>query len=122
MRKLTLVYDVAELSPQARRWISRTSKHVPIRLVAAHDLRPGDAPCGLDAASLAGRLTAVDDEGNVWRDGKAELLVLWALRGYRRRALLIGHPSRLPFRRSNLNWVAGGSGEPWPERTEHVAR
>ena len=122
MRTLTLYYDGAELAPFARRWIDRAPKHVPIRFVAARDLGPSDAPRGLDAASLAGRLTAVDDEGNVWRDGKAELMVLWALRGYRRRSLLIRHPSRLPFRRSNLNWVAGGQGVPWPDRMEHGAR
>jgi hypothetical protein len=122
VRTLTLVYDVSELAPHARRWIQNAPKHVPIRLVAVRGLNWGEAPQGLDEASLAGRLTAVDDEGNVWRDGKAEIVVLWALRGYRKRALAIGHPSRLPFRRSNLNWVAGGSGEPWPEGTEHGSR
>src|SRR5262245_11724105 len=119
MRELTLIYDGAELAPYARGWIDRASKHLPIRLVAAHDVGPDDVPRGLDRASLEWRLTVVDDEGNVWRDGKAELMVLWALRGYRRRSLAIGHPSRLPFRRRNLNWVAGGQGEPWPDRTEH---
>ena len=119
MRKLTLIYDREELALMTRRWLERVPKHVPIQLVDVRGLGPEDVPRGLDRASLGGRLTAIDDEGNVWRDGKAELLVLWALRGYRRRALLIGHPSRLPFRRSNLNWVAGGSGVPWPERTEH---
>ena len=121
MRTLTLIYDRIELAPYTRRWIERAPKHVPIRLVPARILRPGEMQCGLPAESLAARLTVLDDEGNVWRDGKAELMVMWALRGYRRRALLIGHPSRLPFRRSNLNWVAGGLGEPWPDRTEHVA-
>lgn len=121
VKTLTLYYEAPDLAPYARRWLDRAPKYVPMRLVAVRGLGPYDTPPGLDPASLGGRLTAVDDEGNVWRDRKAELLVLWALREYRRRALLIGHPSRLPFRRSNLNWVAGGTGEPWPERTEHDA-
>jgi hypothetical protein len=119
VRQLTLLYETADLPPYARRFLERAPKHVPLRLVAVRGLCPGDTPRGLDAATLAGRLTLIDDAGNVWRDRKAELVVLWALRGYRRRALLIGHPSRMPFRRANLNWVAGGSGEPWPDRAAH---
>ena len=116
MRRLLVVYDMAEIATHTRYWLEREPQYVPIDFVPARHFADGAGLPGLDPASVAERITAIDDEGNLWRDGKAELVVMWALRRYRSRALLIGHPSRLPFRRSNLNWMAGGAGVPWPER------
>jgi hypothetical protein len=120
VRHLTLVGDAAVLPHATRRWIESETKYVAIDIVPAGRADVAGILPGVDPATLDGRLTAVDDEGNLWRDGAAELLVLWALRRYRARALKIGHPSRLPFRSHNLNWVSGGGGRAWEERSEHV--
>lgn len=117
MRRITVIYDSTVLAPYTRRWIDSEPKYVPIEFVPSKWVDGARVPAALDPATLAEHLTALDEEGHLWRDGKAEILVLWALRRYRRRALAIGHPSRLPFRRANLNWVAGGTGVPWPERS-----
>ncbi len=122
MRCITLFYDPTLLSPTAQGWIRSEEKYVPIHFVSSRDPRLAAIAPGLDPATLTEHLLAVDDEGRVWRDGKAELLVLWALRRYRGRALRIRHPSRLPFMRLNLNWVAGGVGEPWPDRSARGSR
>jgi hypothetical protein len=116
VRRITVIYDSSVIAPFTRRWLESEPKYVPIEFVPSRWIDAARVPAGLDPAALAEHLTAIDEDGFVWRDGKAEILVLWALRRYRRRALAIGHPSRLPFRRANLNWVAGGQGEPWPDR------
>lgn len=121
MRRITVIYDSSVVAPYTRRWIENEPKYVPIEFVPSRWIDPARVPAALDPATLVEHLTAVDDDGRVWRDGKAELLVLWALRRYRRRALAIGHPSRLPFSRANLNWVAGGQGVPWPDRSTRGA-
>jgi len=120
VRRLTLVGDASVLPHSTRRWIDAETKYVPIEIVPTSRADFGALLPGVVPATLAGRLTAVDEEGNLWHDGAAELLVLWALRRYRARALRIGHPSRLPFRSHNLDWVAGGEGRAWEERSEHV--
>jgi hypothetical protein len=119
VRALTLLFDAADLAPYTRRWLEIAPKYVPLRLVHSHSGEAARWASRFPPESLTEHLTLVDDEGNVWRDAKAELMVLWALRRYRGRALRIGHPSRLPFRRSNLNWVAGGEGVPWPDGSAH---
>lgn len=119
MRRLTLVYDPEVLSWSTVRWIVAAPKYVPVDVYSTkHPELPKRMP-GVPTSALEGRLTLVDDEGFVWRDGKAELMVMWAVRRLRARALAIGHPSRLPFRRGTLNWFAGGSGDPWTEARSH---
>ena len=117
MRRLTLVYDAMDLAPSTRRWIESQRKYLPIDCVPCRAI--DDSTVDPKLGPLQGHITLFDEEGNLWRDGGAELMVLWAMRRYRARALRIGHPSRLAFRRSNLNWIAGGSGVAWSERSEH---
>ena len=120
MRRLTLVHDPAVFGWRTWRWFDAEPKYVPVDVVSTERRDVAARVPGLDPATLVDRLTLMDDEGDVWRDGAAELMALWALRRYRRRALLIGHPSRLQFRRGTLNWIAGGAGEPWQEGTAHA--
>jgi hypothetical protein len=119
VRRLTLVGDASVLAHSTRRWLESEKKYLPIDIVPAGRADLGAVLPGIDRAAIDGRLVAVDDEGNLWYDNAAELLVLWALRRYRARALKIGHAALLPFRSHNLNWVAGGDGRPWQERSEH---
>lgn len=115
MRLLRLFYDASVLPPATLHWLWSEKKYVPVDPVSNHRSDVAFLLPSVDPASLRGRLVAVDDQGNAWLDASAELVVAWALRGYRGWALSIGHPSRLPFQRGNLNWLAGGSGVPWPE-------
>ncbi len=121
MRRLTLVVDHLLFSWRTRVWLDGQPKYVPIEVFSTDNPTLAARLPALPRSALDGRLTLVDDDGNVWRDGAAELTVLWALRRRRAAALRIGHPSRLAFRRGNLDWLAGGAGEPWPEGRTHGA-
>ncbi|MFG2678536.1 thiol-disulfide oxidoreductase DCC family protein [Streptomyces sp. NPDC048392] len=94
VRRLTVLYDAeCPLCTHVRDWLLRQPRLVPLELVpAASDDARRRFP-GLDHAATLGEVTVVGDAGQVYRGAAAWVVVLWALRGYRRLAHRLSTPT-----------------------------
>ena len=87
MRKLTVYYDArCGLCCATREWLARQRQLVKIECVPAQE--PG------------AELTVIADTGDVWEGDSAWIVVLWALRDYRRWSIRLASPSMLPLARA----------------------
>ena len=80
---LTVWFDAdCGLCTRVARWLDRQPKFVPVRCVPAQHASTGGCP--LDTAALLDKVTVIASDGAVYRGDNAWIVVLWALRGYRR--------------------------------------
>lgn len=98
VRRLTVLYDAhCGLCREARGWLERQRKLVPLEFVAAGSDEARRRFPALNVADTLRRLTVVADERAVYRGTRAWLLVLWALRDWRDRSLTLGWAPLRPF-------------------------
>ena len=84
VQRLTVLYDAScSLCLNARRWIERQRRLVPIEFVAAGSATACRNFPDLDVNETLKELTVVSDRGDVYRGAKAWVVCLWALNGYR---------------------------------------
>lgn len=91
VRSLTVLYDAhCGVCREARAWLERQPAFVPLVFVAAGSPSAREGFPGLNHADTLRRLTVVSDRGAVYRGTRAWLMVLWALREWRERAITLG--------------------------------
>lgn len=91
MRSLTVLYDAhCGVCREARAWLERQPAFVPLEFVAAASPAARERFPGLNHPETLHRLHVVSDQGAVYRGTGAWIMVLWALRGWRDRALTFG--------------------------------
>lgn len=85
--KLTVLYDAhCGVCREARAWLERQPKYVPLEFVAAGSDEAARRFPALDHRATLASLTVIGDRGAVYRGTSAWLMVLWALREWRERA------------------------------------
>lgn len=106
MERLTVLYDArCELCCAARDWLSAQETHVPIELMAAGSEEARARFPELDHAETCGRLTAVSDDGGVYRDDKAWIVSLWATRRFMHWASRLSAPGVRAATRGVTTWI-----------------
>ena len=107
VQRLTVLYDArCRLCLNARRWIERQRRLVPIEFVAAGSATARERFPDLDVSETLKELTVVSDLGHVYRGAKAWVVCLWALDGYRGWALTLSRPAVLPAARRFVTSVS----------------
>lgn len=77
---LTVLYDAdCPVCRQARRWAERQRQLVPLEFVASGSSAATQRFPGLDVASTRRDVTAITDDGAVFRDDQAWIAVLWCV-------------------------------------------
>lgn len=107
MRHLTVLFDAnCGLCRSARAFLEAEPKYVELRFVPAGSARALALFPTLDHAATRNELTVVGEDGSVWRDSKAFLICLWALRDYRSWAARLASPEWLPHARRFFHWFS----------------
>jgi len=110
VRGLAVLYDRhCPLCRRIKDWLLDEPTYFPLELVPAGSLEAEVRWPHLDPFETLAELTAVDDEGGVYRGEDAYLLVLYALVDYRAWALSLARGERRLLRRlvQVLEWVRG---------------
>lgn len=108
MRKLTILYDAScGLCLEVKLWISGRSAYVELEFVASNSVVANKRFPTL-AADRPSELIAVDDRGGVYRDDRAWLMVMWALREYRALAERLSSPALRPLARRAWRFISDG--------------
>lgn len=110
MRGLTVLYDRhCPLCRRVKEWLAEEPTYFPLELVPAGSREAEARWPHLDPLETLGELTAVDDEGGVYRGEDAYLIVLYALVDYRAWALSLAKGERRLLRRGvqALEWIRG---------------
>lgn len=112
MRALTVLFDPGcEFCRSARDWLAAQPKRIPVALVAAGSAEARALYPDLDHERTLGRLTAVDDSGNVFEEEKAWLTALWATREHHAMASRLAAAPLLPVARAASEWVGRNRGQ-----------
>lgn len=97
VRFLTVLFDAhCGVCREARAWLERQPAFLPLEFVPAGSAAARERFPGLNHADTLRRLTVVSDRGAVYRGTGAWLMVLWALRGWRDRAITLSWPPLRP--------------------------
>jgi len=115
MKSLTVLYDArCGRCRRIRRWLAGQAGFVPILFVDAGSAEARRRFPSLDPARTLAELTAVDDEGGVYRGAKAWILCLWALERFRGWAMRLATPSLWPRARELIEWGSARLHAPEP--------
>ncbi|HEY3131896.1 MAG TPA: DCC1-like thiol-disulfide oxidoreductase family protein [Acidobacteriota bacterium] len=107
MRSLTVLYDSdCELCRRIRAWLEGQPAYVNLLFVPAGSDEARRRFPELDHAATLAELTIIGDNGAVYRNGKAFLICLWALRDYREWSLALASPELWPIARRFLVWMS----------------
>lgn len=107
MSGFTVLFDQdCALCRQARGWLSRQRTLVPLHFVPAGSLAAERLFPALDHAATLREMTVIGERGEVYRDAKAWLMCLWALRDYREMAIRWSAPERIEYARRFVAWVS----------------
>ncbi len=88
VRSLTVLYDAhCGVCREARAWLERQPAFVPLEFLGAASPAARERFPALDHADTLRRLTVVSDAGAIYRGTSAWLMLLWALREWRERAI-----------------------------------
>ncbi|OKJ41373.1 hypothetical protein AMK24_03010 [Streptomyces sp. CB02366] len=103
VRRLTVLYDErCPLCVHLGGWLQRQRQLVPLDLVPAGSARARRLFPALDHAATLREITVVGDLGQVYREGAAWIVCLWALAAYRSRAHWLTTPAGRPFVRGTV--------------------
>lgn len=112
MRALTVLFDPrCEFCRGARDWLAAQPKRIPVAFVAAASAEARAEFPDLDHEATLGRLTAVDDDGNVYEEEKAWLAALWTTRDHHATASRLASAPLLPVARAASEWIGRNRGE-----------
>jgi predicted DCC family thiol-disulfide oxidoreductase YuxK len=101
MRALCVLYDeTCGFCVRCAQWLRKQRALVGLECLPAGSEEAARRFPELRRAAVPQELVVVDDEGGVYRDTQAWLMVLWALEGYRAWALRLSRPSLMPFARN----------------------
>lgn len=107
MHKLTVLYDArCEFCHAIRGWLTNQPKYVDLSFIAAGSETARDKFPELNHEATLSELTVVSDQGWVYKDAKAWLICLWALREYREWSLELATPEMMPLARRFIAWVS----------------
>jgi predicted DCC family thiol-disulfide oxidoreductase YuxK len=107
VKRLTVLYDSGcSICCRARRWLADQPAHVELEFVGAGTRHARERFPDLNPEETLEDLTAVTDEGAVYRGAKAWLICLWATRRYRAMSLTLGSPALLPSARRLIEWAS----------------
>ena len=109
-RLYVLVDDRCGLCRWARRWVDKEPQIVPVVFVPAGSETARQLFPGLEQPDAPEELVVVSDEGGVYRDGSAWVMVLYALRDYREWSLRLGSPTLLPLARQAFALLSNNRG------------
>src|SRR5262245_6112115 len=120
MNRLTILFDGrCGLCVRMAAWAARQPAYVELEWLAS-----GSAAAHRRYPSLLGgddpdELVAIADDGSVYRDDAAWIMVLYALRDFREWSFRLAHPDLRPFARRAVAWL-GGSRRSISERLRHA--
>jgi predicted DCC family thiol-disulfide oxidoreductase YuxK len=104
---LTVLYDgQCAFCRRAQTWLEGQPKYVSMTFVAAGSEEARRRFPGLDPGSALSELTVVGWRGEVYREAKAWIMCLWALKRYRSVALRFSTPERMPMARRFVAWIS----------------
>ena len=105
MQQLYVLYDErCGLCTWLKTWLTQQRTWIRLRMVAA-----GSEECRALFPALAkgpDDLIVVSETGEVWRNDRAWIMVLFALRQYRNWARRLAHPTLLPFARQAFTAIS----------------
>ncbi|WP_051256601.1 thiol-disulfide oxidoreductase DCC family protein [Cystobacter fuscus] len=101
MRALCVLYDeTCGFCVSCARWLEAQSTWVALECLASGGEEAARRFPELRRSGGREELLVVDDEGGVYRDTQAWLMVLWALEDYREWALRLSSPALMPLARN----------------------
>ncbi len=112
MKRLTVLYDpTCGFCLRCKAWLQRQDQLLPLEFLA----QGGDEARRrfpslrqrVDPDGQPDELIAVGDDGQVFRDTRAWIMCLYALRDYRGLAMTLGKPAFRPYARRAYALVAG---------------
>jgi predicted DCC family thiol-disulfide oxidoreductase YuxK len=107
MRTLVVLYDVrCDLCRRIQGWLLSQPRYVELAFIPAGSEEAQRRFPQLDHRATLAELTVVSDQGAVYRDAKAWLMCLWALREYRSWSLKLSSPELMPIARRFIAWVS----------------
>ncbi len=107
MKSLTVLYDSkCGLCVKAKHWTQGQHSYVPVSFLAQGGAEALRRYPGVKQDDQPEELIAISDEGNVYRDDKAWLMILYSLRRYRPLAMRLAKPAFHGLARRAYYWVS----------------
>lgn len=107
MRYLTVLYDAkCGFCRGCRAWLSRQTQSVPLRFIAQGSDEARRRFPNVVASDPLEELVVVADDGRVYRDARAVIMCLYALREYRGLAMRLARPGLEKYARRMYRLVA----------------
>jgi len=107
MKSLTVLYDSkCGLCVKAKHWTRSQYSYFPVSFLAQGAAEAVRRYPDLQQCDQPEELIAVDDTGKVYRDDKAWLMILYALRRYRPLAMRLAKPAFHGLARRAYHWVS----------------
>lgn len=112
IQQLTVLYDpTCGFCVRCRQWLDKQPKRIAMRFVpqgSSKQMRLYPAlACRTDAQGRPDELIVVDDAGRVYRDDKAWVMCLYALRDYRGLAMRLARPGMAGLARRAYSVISG---------------
>lgn len=112
MWQLTVLYDErCNVCCGIREWMLLQPKYVQLYFVAANSAEARALFPQLDHERTLHELHVINGYGEVYRDAKAWLMCLWALREYRLWSLRLATPELMPLARRAIARVSSNRGK-----------
>ena len=107
MQTLYVLYDEGcALCCRIRLWLEHQPRYVRLTFIAADSPEAHRRFPMLDHARTLQELTVISDNGAIYRNTKAWVICLWALREYRAWSLRLSSPELMPLARRLVVWVS----------------
>lgn len=107
MHRLIVLYDArCELCCRIRGWLMEQPKYLDMQFIAANSAEAKQRFPQLDHKLTLTELTVISEKGSVYRDAKAWVVCLWALKEYRSWSLQLSSPSMMPRARRFIAWIS----------------
>ena len=105
MRSMTVLYDSeCDFCGRCRAWAESQPQYIQLRFIARDSQRARrDYP---QLTTTGDELIAIGDDGSVYRNAKAWLMCMYALRRYRPLALRLSRPGMQGFARRVFNLIS----------------
>ena len=107
MKRLTVLYDAScGLCRRARAWLAAQPALVPLEFLPAGGEAARARYPNLDHERTLREMTAISDDGRLWRGDGAWIMCLWALQDHRSQAMRFSGPLLRPLARRFVNRVS----------------